>query len=301
MILFVALVLLVATVLPVQASAPPVVVPAGFRYTELASGLLTPKGVVSALHQAGTGQFGDYLYVAESDGDRISRVDKDGGSEVFATGFDFPVGVAFYGGKFGKYLYVGNAYGGGIDRVDTDGNVSDFALSTEAIAGLDFGHDAYGPYLYAGEWAAGKIWKVDSAGNATLFATLPAGRQSRYLKFSHDDPGVDFGTYLYVTDFTTGNIYKVDPAGAVTYFTTACGTVGQEGLAFSPGGAFGDYMYAANLYTGDIWRITPAGVVTSWAHIAAGAADIHFEPGAAGGFVMYVVDGHSKVYAIQVD
>lgn len=272
-------------------------VPKGFDVTLLATGLSAPKGIVSAHFRAGGGPFGNYVYVAESNLDRIVKVDKDGsGYMAFATVGDFPVGVAIYGGPFGQYLYAGNASSGdGIDRVDSAGNAMDFALNGYNVAGLDFGRGDYGPYLYAGVWQAGEIWKVDGAGNAMLFATLPMGSQSRYLKFSH---GGAFGHYLYVTDFLSGDIYRVDPAGNVSLFAST-GDFGLEGLDFSSGGAFGKYLYAGSLSSGNLYQIDPQGNVSIWAHSFDGVADIHFEPGGKGGFTMYIVDGDSSVYAIH--
>ena len=298
LVVTIALVLLLGiSGMPVLASAP--TLPPGFKFTLLADGLVQPKGIVSALHRAGAGQFGHDLYVAESGTDQIVTVDKRGtGSVDFASVGDFPVGVAFCGGKFGEYLYVGNAYSGGIDKVDLNGTATNFALPGMSIAGLDFGRGPYGGYLYAGEYPTGKIWKVDPAGNATLFASGPG--ETRYLKFSH---GNGFGTFLYYTDAFTGNIYKVDPSGTVSIFasTSTPPSWGLEGLAFSPGGAFGHFLYAGNLTTGEIFQVAPDGTVTTWASGFDGVADIHFEPGKRGGFTMYIVDGqiNGNAYAIS--
>ena len=281
-------------------SAPPlppgVIVPDGFKVTELATDLSQPKGIISALHRAGAGQFGHDLYVAESGTDQIVKVDKQGGGATpFASTNNFPVGVAFSGGPFGKYLYVGNAFSGGIQQDDKNGIVSAFALAGQSIAGLDFGQGAYGNYLYAGEYPVGKIHKVDTSGTATLFLHN-TGTETRYLKFSH---GNGFGTFLYYTDFLSGDIYKVDPAATPTVFASTSDSA-LEGLAFSPGGVFGHYLYTGGINSGNIYQVAPDGTVTTWASGFGGVADIHFEPGKRGGFTMYIVDGQSSghVYAI---
>lgn len=281
--------------LPAHAATPSL--PQGFKAEVLASDLNQPKGVISALFRAGAGPFGHDLYVAESGADRVVRVDKGGaGATAFANTGNFPVGVALYGGPFGQYLYVGNAFNGdGVDRIDSLGNATDFALNGSNVSGLDFGRGHYGSYLYAGVWQQGEIYKVDGAGNASLFSSNP-GTQTRYLKFSH---GNKFGQYLYYTDFNSGNVYRVDPEGNATLFAQT-NTNGLEGFDFGPGGAFGHYLYAGSLSTGEIFRIDPDGNVELWADGFDGAADIHFEPGkCGGGFTMYMVDGHSRVYAIS--
>ncbi|MFC1968724.1 hypothetical protein ACFLVX_05020 [Chloroflexota bacterium] len=293
MILSVAL-LLALSVSPVAAIGG--TVPDEYEVTHLASGLNQPKGIISPLHRAGAGQFGNKLYVAESGLDQVATVDKTGaGASPFASVGDFPVGVAFSGGNYGEYLYVGNAFAGGIDRIDANGNVTAFALAGQGIAGMDFGRGAYGNYLYAGEWGVGNIWKVDPSGNASLFATVPG--QTRYLKFSH---GNGFGTYLYYTDFFTGDIYQVDTNGIASLFAQTSDN-SLEGLAFSPGGVFGHYLYAGSIGSGNIYQVAPDGAVTLWASGFGGVADIHFEPGKKGGFTMYIVDGQydGNVYAIS--
>jgi hypothetical protein len=271
--------------------------PAGFKAEVLASGLNQPKGLTSALFRAGAGPFGHDLYVAESGANRVVRVDKSGsGATAFANTGNFPVGVALYGGPFAQYLYVGNAFSGdGIDRVDSLGNTTDFALNGTGVTGLDFGRGRFGHYLYAGVWTQGEIHKVDGAGNASLFSSKP-GTQTRYLKFSH---GNKFGHYLYYTDFNSGNIYRVDHKGNVSLFAQT-NTSGLEGLDFAPGGAFGHYLYVGSLSTGEIFKVDRYGNVELWADGFDGAADIHFQPGKCGsGFTMYMVDGHSQVYAIS--
>jgi len=273
------------------------VVPAGFAVEILAQGLNQPKGIVSALHRAGAGPFGHDLYVAESGTSRILTVDKDGaGAAPFAGVGTFPVGVAFSGGPFGNRLYVGNAFGGGIDAVDPAGNVAPFALAGVDVSGLDFGHGDYGNDLFAGLWTAGEIDRVDPGGIATLFAVNP-GTQTRYLKFSH---GGAFGTLLYYTDFLTGDIYQVLPDGTPILFASTASDC-LEGFDFGPGGAFGHYLYVGDVCTGDIFRVSPLGDVELWGEGFDKAADIHFEPGDAGGFTMYVASGRDKVYAVFRD
>jgi hypothetical protein len=275
---------------------PGVTVPAPFEARLVATDLLQPKGIEAALHQAGVGPAGDYLYVAESGANRIVRIDPRSGEMEMAgesMGF-FPVGVGCFGGPFAQNMYVGNAMGGGISRIDADGVTWEFAVPDLLIAGMDFGHGPFGTDLYAGEWVSGNIWRIDRDGNATLFSTIP-GSQTRYMKFSHGGP---FGTFLYVTDFLSGDIYRIDPHGAYTLFAST-GSIGLEGLDFSSGGAFGKYLYTGNLSTGDLFRIAPDGTVLLWASGFEGVADIRFVPGGAGGFTMYMVDGHDSVFAIS--
>jgi hypothetical protein len=269
-----------------------------FHATLLATGLRSPKGIVSPLFRSGAGQFGQNLYVADSGDNQIVKVPKAGGSfTVFAaTGpFSFPVGVGFDGGPFGNFLYVSNASTGGVTRVDPSGVVTPFALSGHFVAGMDFGRADFGTNLYIGEYPKGVIWRVDPTGAATEFASVP-GTQTRYMRLSH---GGSFGTELYFTDFRSGNVYRVDAAGVASLFSST-GESCLEGLDFSPGGAFGRFLYAGNLCSGNIYRIAPDGTASLWASgLVPGSADIDFEPDAQGGFTMYVVDGRDSVWAIS--
>lgn len=286
---------LAVALIAVPVAAQPVV-PDDFEVTVLATGLVQPKGLDSALFRAGAGRMGKDLFVAESGLDRVVTVEREGSMPVVfsMTNGSFPVGVGCFGGPFGPYLYCGNAMGGGIDRLDSEGVAVPFALPGMSIAGLAFGKGEFGGDLYAGEWTTGDIWRIDREGNAVLFATIPNG-QSRYLHFSHGGP---YGHYLYVTDFITGDIYRIDPDGNVMMFAST-GAACLEGLAISPGGAFGQMLFAGDLCAGEIYAVAPDGTVTLWAYGFNGAADMIFEPGGKGGFTMFMVDGVDSVYAIS--
>jgi hypothetical protein len=275
---------------------PGVILPEQFEARLVATDLNQPKGIEAALHRAGVGPAGDYLYVAESGANRIMRIDPSSSEMEMAgesMGF-FPVGVACFGGPFAQNMFVGNAMGGGITRIDLNGITWEFAVPDLLSAGMDFGHGPFGTDIYAGEWVSGNIWRIDRQGQATLFSSIP-GCQTRYMKFSHGGP---FGTYLYVTDFLSGDVYRIAPDGVATVFAST-GAIGLEGLDFSSGGAFGKYLYTGSLSTGDLFRIAPDGTVLLWASGFAGVADIRFVPGGAGGFTMYMVDGHDSVFAIN--
>ena len=270
-------------------------VPNPFRVRLLTDGLVQPKGIDAALHGTGAGPMGANIYVAESGLDQMVEIDiHTGAISLFSATGDFPVGVGCWGGPFSQYMYVGCAFsGGGIERISVDGIGTPFAMQGMNVSGLDFGKGPFGPNLYAGEWQVGNIWQVDPAGNATLFASIPG--ESRYLRSSG---GGQFGHYLYVTDFTTGKIYRIDASGNDSLFADT-GVPGLEGLAFGPGGVFGKDLYVGNLSTGEIYRVAQDGTVTLWASGFPGVADILFKPGGAGGFSMYLVDGHSSVYLVS--
>jgi DNA-binding beta-propeller fold protein YncE len=270
-------------------------VPSPFKWTLLVSGLDQPKGLDSARRQAGAGQMGEYLYVAESGADRVVAVDPKTGvvEPVGGTLGTFPVGIGCYGGPFAQYMYLGSAFSGGIERMSVNGVTTPFALAGIPIAGLDFGNAQFGHDLYAGEWMAGNVWRIDAQGNATLFAAVPG--QARTLEFSQ---GGAFGHNLYVTEYLSGNVYRIDPQGNVTLFAST-GSTGLEGLAFGPGGAFGANLYVGNQLTGQILEITPTGSIGSWANGFPGVADLHFMPGTKGGFTMILVDGIGSLFTVR--
>ena len=280
-------------------------VPAGFKATKLAEGLATTdglKGITSALFRAGNGHFGDFLYVARSDNDKIYRVSKKGGATEFADVGDFPVGVAFgtHNG-FQGYLYVGLAYAtsNAVVRVDPSGVVSNFA-AIDHIAGIAFSPDGsgYGKYLYAAQWTTGYIYRIDSAGNVYTWHTSIPG-ESRYIKFSHGGP---FGKLLYLSETWSGKIDIVWPDASVSTFVDT-GDYEIEGLEISPGGVWGHYLFVGVAFgadAGKILRIDPAGNVEVWADGFGAVADIHFQPGGKGGFTMYIVTGTAgEVWAIS--
>lgn len=271
-------------------------VPLDFQVTMLADGLARPKGIDTVHHQAGAGAMDkDFLFIAESNADDIVRVNKFTGDVEYhadTMGF-FPVGVGCYGGPFGPYMYVGNAMGGGIVRIDAEGFTEPFALLDKSIAGMDFSKGEYGKFLYAGEWALGNIWRVDRFGNEELFATIPTC-ETRYMKFAQSDA---FGQFLYFSDFVAGEIYRVMPDGTEMLFSTI-GVPGLEGFDFGRG-YFGEFLYIGSITTGEIYRVAPDGTWDIWASGFEGVADIIFKPEQGQGFVMYIVDGHSKVYRIE--
>lgn len=201
------------------------------------------------------------MYIGNSMGYGIVKIDQTGGVQPFALKDKNIAGLDFGEGPFGSALYAGEWQSGKIWKVaDTFVDLGS--------AGED-NTDNHGKY-----------------GNAKVFVELE-GCQTRHMEFAPS--GGLFGDYLYCTDAVEGNVYRVSPGGIVKLFASV-GSTQLEGMAFGFGTEFGAYLYVGDLDTGEIFRIDEHGNVALWAKGFAGVADIMFRW--VGTEVrMYVVDG----------
>jgi hypothetical protein len=229
------------------------------------------------------GIWGDYVYVADSGGDFIERIDLTGFVTVFATldPGSFPVGIAFGpgpGSNFGDFLYVSNFGLSEIEKIDQFGNVSLFTNTVPSPVSNTFDPSgAYGNDMFVTTGYTGPIYQVDEFGAATVFAMLPA----LYIKFG---PGGAWGSGMYSTSQSAVGIVTVDMAGVVTNFAT--GFTSPEGFDWAPGPFFLGDMFATDVSAGQIWRIKDDGTKIPWATLP-GAADVAFCNGA-----LYIVQYH---------
>lgn len=235
------------------------VVEPGFTVTDLGDGF-GPKGATCSPG----GVWGPYVYIAESNGDAVERIDFADNMTIFASGapdIDFPVGIEFGPGPaadFGTYVYVASYESDRITRLDPSGTPS---LFTTLVGATDLAFDPSGGYsneLYAATFY-GPIHKVSSLGVVTPFAAF----SSLYIKFG---PGGAWGTGMYATSsggVGTG-IVTVAPDGTETLFSGGFTTPEQFDWA---DGAFGGDMFATDFGTGEVWRIAPDGTRTLFATV----------------------------------
>jgi hypothetical protein len=234
----------------------------GFEVTDLGSGA-GPKGAACSPG----GVWGNYIYIGESNGNAVERIDFADNMTIFASGspdIDFPVGMVFGPGPaadFGTYLYVASYGSGRITRLDPSGTPSLF-LPFPSVSDLTFDPTgAYSTDMFAIEYFGG-ISTVDAGGVITPFA---AGVSSSYMRFG---PGGAWGTGLYATSNGAPGIgiIQVAPDGTPSLF--AGGFVTPEQFDWAFGGVWGGDMFATDYATGDIYRIQSDGTATVWANIA---------------------------------
>jgi hypothetical protein len=167
---------------------------------QLAGSATTRAGAVA---WAG-GAFGDFVYLCDPSGNRVSRLGAGGSPVTFAGSINGPEGLAFGpGGPWGTDLYV------------SDANLGSVSSSTNG---------------------AGRIVRLSSAGAATTLVTDPGLLNgASALAF---DPVGRLGGDLFVADILSERILRVTPGGLVTVFATGFGNLsGSQCLAFGADGA----------------------------------------------------------------
>ena len=125
-LLFVSTIVVAVAVFAGIASAQLIMNEGGFVVTDLGASVGAKK-----IECSPGGIWGDYVYIADSGGDLIERVDFADVVTLFATltPGSFPVGLAFGpgpGSNFGDFLYVSNYSANEIVRIDPSGNVFPF-------------------------------------------------------------------------------------------------------------------------------------------------------------------------------
>jgi hypothetical protein len=243
-----------------SAQEPFVLQESGFDVTDLGSSA-GPKGAACSPG----GVWGDYVYIGESSGNAVERIDFLDNVSLFASGspdIDFPVGMAFGPGPandFGTFLYVANYGSGRITRLDTFGGPTLF-VNYPQVTDLAFDPTgAYGTDLFAATYF-GDINTVSSTGVITLFSSAV---QSLYLRFG---PGGVWGTGLYATNNSGPpgvGIVTVATDGTPTLFSG--GFTNPEQFDWAFGGSFGGDMFASDMAAGEVWRVKPDGTRTLFA------------------------------------
>ncbi len=243
-----------------QSANPFTVQEPGFTTTDLGA-TSGPKGAACSPG----GVWGDYIYVSESSGDAIGRIDFSDAMSPFASGapdIAFPVGITFGPGplsNFGTYMYVASYSSGRITKVDPSGIPSLFVMFPQ-VSDVKFDPTgAYSTDLFAISYY-GTITTVDPAGTITPFAS---GVASSYMRFG---PGGAWGTGLYAT-CNAGSlgvgIVTIDAGGSATSFVS--GFTVPEQFDWASGGAFMGDMFATDMADGKVWRIKSDGTKTLFA------------------------------------
>jgi len=278
---------LAGLLVPAGAGAQITVMEAGYSVTDL-GGSVGAKGIECSPG----GVWGDYMYVGDSVGDRVERIDFFGTSSTFAplAPNAFPVGLEFGPGpaaNFGDYLYVTDYGLSDIVKIDPTGTVTPFTVAVPSPGDCVFDPSgAYSTDLFVTTAFAGPIYTVDQFGVATSWATFP----SLYMKFG---PGGAWGTGMYATSGDAIGIVTVDMAGTPTNFCT--GFTSPEGFDWAFGTGFDGDMFACDVATNEVWRIKSDGTRTLFASMVQ-AADVTFCNDA-----LYLVGFHGGCYKVTHD
>jgi len=257
----------------------------GFRVKTLPSGT-GAKGVECSPG----GIWGEYVYVGDSSGSAIERIDLSDNVSLFASGsMVFPVGMEFGpgpGGTFGDFLYVCDFALNAILKVDTNGTITPFTGAPGATGAAFDPTGAFGTDLFvaAGVGGARPILKMNSMGVPILFTTAVV---SNYLDFG---PGGVWGQDLYATDLNFGGHSIVDSTGVATGLTT--GFSNPEGFDWAAGPRFDGDLFATDNIAGEIRRVVPGGTHTLWATLPQ-AADVAYCSGS-----LFVVSGAGECYKV---
>jgi hypothetical protein len=266
--------------LPIPAHAQLVVLESGFAVTPL-----TPGPGAMQVECSPGGVWGDYVYVANTQGGTIERIDFSDAITPFAGPFAAPVGLAFGpgpGANFGTLLYVSDRGANATRKVTPAGVISSHA-SIATPGGLAFDPTSfYGNALFVPTAPGGTIYRVNPAGAPTVTFAVTAG----YLKFA---PGGAWGTGMYASSGTS--LIQISNGGVVTPLAIGFGDV--AGFAWASGGAFGGDLFAADHQSGEIWRVKPDGTRALWATLP-GAGDVAYCNGA-----LYVVSSNGGRFRVE--
>ncbi|HEV2453679.1 MAG TPA: hypothetical protein VGY98_05430 [Verrucomicrobiae bacterium] len=242
------------------------------------------------------------LFVSNFTTGDIYEITPGGVQSVFASGMNYPFGIAF---NNAGDLYVANtALDGGngyISEITPNGTQSTFASGIDpkalAVNGAGDVFEAdynsgniyeYTPSGTQSTFATGlstpQVLAFNSAGNlfvgggygngnGTIIEITPSGNQSLFASGLSFPGGMAFNSAgdLFVGDETGGAIYEYTPQGVQSTFTTVNGDL--NGLAFNNAGD----LFAATS-EGPIIEITPSGSQSTFATQSGNPNGLAFQP-----------------------
>ena len=224
------------------------------------TGLKTPESVVQAkdgrIFVSEIGEFGK-----AGDG-KITLIDAQGKTSVYASGLDDPKGLAVIGAD----LYVADNHR--VLKISADGKSSVFAAA-EAFSGAlhgspyflnDLEADPQGN-LYVSDSGdlfntglGGAIFKINPQGQVSL---LLSNTQDARIKAPNGLLADDTGEVLLVVDFTSGILYSLNQKTKVLT-DLAEGFGGGDGLVHHSNGT----MYVSDWKSGKVFSVNTKGDVT---------------------------------------
>lgn len=177
------------------------------------------------------GSFGNNLYVASANADKIVKVDLSGNQTDFTALLDRPsvLGFSPKESTFGDYLFFTNTDAGEVLRVDASGNTSEIVSGINRPIGIAFGQNTpFGDYLYISESGTGSILKI--AADKTIETFANGFEKPVEIHFSQ---GGIFANDMLVVDSDGRKIVRISSLGApAVSFTTLTADVGAAPFDF---------------------------------------------------------------------
>jgi subtilisin-like proprotein convertase family protein len=207
---------------------------------------------------------GQNLFVADSGSDNIYKFTPDGTRTTFATGLNYPDGIAF---NSAGNLFEEDGFSGNIYEFTPDGTRTTFATGLNDPEGLAF--DSAGNLFVSnhGNQSGTTITKITPGGTETTFAT---GLNAPYA-LAFDSAGD-----LFEADNGSGNINKfINTNGTLssTPIVFASGLNDIYGLAFNSAGN----LFCLSRAGGDIYEFTPNGTQSIFANGPIGGNQLAFD------------------------
>ena len=154
------------------------------------------------------------VYSADFGGTGVFKIEPDGSTSVFATGFLTPSGNGFDSkGNFYQSNYsdpVSPLSPDTIVKITPDGARTIFATGLDGPVGITF--DA-SDTMYVAMCNLQNVTRIDQSGVASVFATDPGFACPNGITF-------DTKGNLYTCNFNDGGVYKIAPDGSVSLFAT---------------------------------------------------------------------------------
>jgi len=169
----------------------------------------------------------------------VTKIFRNGSTEIFAGGFSDPNGLAF--GNDG-FLYVPSAGDNRIDKVSPEGQVSLVLNTIVNPTGIVF--DKTGNMIVC-SYQQSKVFKYDTSGTLTDFLTGNSLNGPVGLKYDENEN-------LYIGNFNDGKIIKRSPDGSTSVIGDIPGWLGF--IEYANG-----YIYATAYQNNRVYRIKPDG------------------------------------------
>lgn len=202
--------------------------------------IITPDGNLIGSHYMGTA---------------LRRLSLEGSSEIFATGFNTPNGLAY---DSQGALFMADNEGDAVYKFASDGTYELFT-PMEGVSGLMREWDS--DTLIATSYTQHKLSKIAPDGSRSDFISDP--RFNGPVGLCYDETH-----NLYVANFNNRRIFRISPDGVVSDFATPSSSGNLGFIAYSKG-----FIYATLFNRNQIWRIDSTGLTEQWLGSTAGSID----------------------------
>ncbi len=263
----------------------------------------TLGGAVCAGALLASGASAQNLFVSDYTAQNIYEYTSGGAQSTFASGMNYPFGIAFDpAGNLFVANSANNGGGGSITEITRAGTPSTFSSESDPIV-LAFNNSGT---LFAADYSDGNIYKYtggvqstfaggfttpismafDSAGdlfvgsgygdgNGIITKITPGGTQTPFASGLNFPGGMTFNGAgdLLVTEQDSGTIFQYTPGGGQSTFATTLSN-SLNGLAFDSSGN----LFVGSAGDGSIIEIAPGGAQSTFASGLANPAGLAFQP-----------------------